>query len=256
MVTDVTNRMMDCGETFYLHWMAYTWIFFDCFNTLVDDFDPSGDETGMKPLGHIAVHHAVFEQEEDFHAAYIEWRKQEWQGASWHEVSLEDRLRGTLKLGLKPASNLEPVVEELMHEFHQSYPATLRCTPGAAEVLNRYGNAYKTGLISNFFLADYPQTVLDRFGLSDSFDFILDSAQLGTKKPGDRIYHEAMKRAGVHPSEAQQILFIGDNPVNDVLKPMELGMDAIHFDRSLDRPNARSTPSGARAIKSWQEFSL
>lgn len=26
---------------------APTWIFFDCFNTLLDDFDEAGDESGL-----------------------------------------------------------------------------------------------------------------------------------------------------------------------------------------------------------------
>ena len=52
-----------------------TWIFFDCFNTLVDDFDETGDQSGVKPLGELAAQAGVVEQPEDFHRLYTQWRK-------------------------------------------------------------------------------------------------------------------------------------------------------------------------------------
>jgi hypothetical protein len=33
----------------------FDWIFFDCFNTLIDDFDESGDESGLGSLPRLAV---------------------------------------------------------------------------------------------------------------------------------------------------------------------------------------------------------
>ncbi len=30
----------------------FDWIVFDCFNTLIDDFDQAGDESGLGPMEH------------------------------------------------------------------------------------------------------------------------------------------------------------------------------------------------------------
>ena len=50
--------------------MDYDWIFFDCFNTLIDDFDQSGDESGLGSLPIISVENGWFQTESDFVAAY------------------------------------------------------------------------------------------------------------------------------------------------------------------------------------------
>lgn len=233
-----------------------TWIFFDCFNTLIDDFDETGDQTGMKPLGQLAMSRGLFDDKEGFHRAYLTFRDTEWTGDSWHEVTLRDRLIKTIRLGHDTGLSESELVDELLHEFHTTYPPTVRTTPGAAEMLNEIGTKYRTGLISNFFLADYPEHLLTRFGLADSFDFILDSDQVGFKKPGLDIYHKALDLAGIGSNDTGQVLFIGDSLVNDVVKPQELGMRSIHFDRSGDRPNTNATPPGYSSITSWEEFHL
>lgn len=38
----------------------FDWIFFDCFNTLIDDFDPGGDESGLCSLPELAVTQGYF----------------------------------------------------------------------------------------------------------------------------------------------------------------------------------------------------
>ncbi len=230
------------------------WIFFDCFNTLVDDFDETGDQSGVKPLGQRCAEAGVFDHSESFHQAYLQWRSMQWVSASWHEVDLLDRIRGTLALGKKPEMDLEQLSNELMEIFHQTYPSTLRAVSGAAEMLDRLGSKYKTGLVSNFFLPGYPGKVLESFDLHHTFDFILDSAQVGHKKPGKEFYLAAMQKAGVAEADTNQILFVGDSLLNDVITPQNLGMQAIHFDRSADVPNAKPTPGHLPSITSWDQF--
>lgn len=48
----------------------FDWIFFDCFNTLIDDFDESGDESGLGSLPVLAVQHGFFAAPADFVSAY------------------------------------------------------------------------------------------------------------------------------------------------------------------------------------------
>ena len=46
------------------------WIFFDCFNTLIDDFDATGDESGLGSLPDLAVEIGAALTREDFVSAY------------------------------------------------------------------------------------------------------------------------------------------------------------------------------------------
>lgn len=121
-------------------------------------------------------------------------------------------------------------------------------------MLQRWRSIVKTGVISNFYLRDWPQRMLMKFGLYSHFDFVIDSASFGFKKPGHTIYLGALQRAGILINQAERVIFIGDNLTNDVLAPMELGMKAIYLDRTDDRPSSEPVPEGIPSIRHWDEF--
>ena len=101
-------------------------------------------------------------------------------------------------------------------------------------MLQRWRGNVRMGVVSNFYLPDWPQRMFRKFGLDGFFDFVIDSASFGFKKPRRPIYSEALQRAGISSNPASRALFIGDNLTNDVLALMELGMQAIYLDRSND----------------------
>ena len=51
------------------------WIFFDCFNTLIDDFDQDGDESGLGPMQHLPVEAGLYDTVYDLRKDYLDWRK-------------------------------------------------------------------------------------------------------------------------------------------------------------------------------------
>jgi putative hydrolase of the HAD superfamily len=85
--------------------------------------------------------------------------------------------------------------------------------------------------------------VLERVGLRDSFDFVLDSARIGFEKPQPDIFREALARARCAPVEA---LHVGDSPEHDVDGALAAGLRAVLLDRhdryaAFDRaPRVRS----------------
>ncbi len=109
------------------------------------------------------------------------------------------------------------------------------------------------GVVSNFFLPGMPQALLEHFGLDGYFEFIIDSAQVGLKKPHPDIFIAALDRAGLLPHEAQRVVYIGDSLQNDYYAPRSAGLASVFFDRSRDRP---SQPAGAdiEHIKLWEDF--
>jgi putative hydrolase of the HAD superfamily len=85
--------------------------------------------------------------------------------------------------------------------------------------------------------------VLERVGLRDSFDFVLDSARIGFEKPHPDIFLEALERARCAPADA---LHVGDSPEHDVDGALAAGLRAVLLDRhdrhaAFDRaPRVRS----------------
>src|SRR4051812_33741921 len=98
------------------------WIFFDCFNTLLDDFDPAGDESGLCSLPVLAVELGVCSSHHEFIAACraerapldVEHRERSFDLRLTRVVSALGRLTG-------PAASA--AVVQLMLRWHAEYPA-------------------------------------------------------------------------------------------------------------------------------------
>ncbi len=173
--------------------MGFDWIFFDCFNTLIDDFDNSGDESGLCSLPALAVEMGLFEAEHDFRAAYYAVLAASVK--TGREVLLIDRLTQTLRQSPALAladQDIASRVTILMERWAEEYPTILRPTPGVHEMLSRWQHCKRLGVVSNFHVPGLPAQYLESFGLRGHFDFVLDSAAFGFKKPDPRIFHQAL----------------------------------------------------------------
>jgi epoxide hydrolase-like predicted phosphatase len=87
---------------------------------------------------------------------------------------------------------------------------------------------YKTSLISNAW-DDLRQVLEYTWKISDVFDEIIISAEVGVAKPDPRIYQIALERLAVAP---QQAVFVDDFPAN-IAGARAVGTHAIHFKNSL-----------------------
>jgi putative hydrolase of the HAD superfamily len=97
--------------------------------------------------------------------------------------------------------------------------------PGTRESLQRLGQRYRLGVISN---ADGKiKTILERCGIADCFRSITDSGLVGHEKPHPAIFEAALKSMG---SAAEQSLYVGDIYSVDYLGATRAGMQAILFD--------------------------
>ena len=83
------------------------------------------------------------------------------------------------------------------------------------------------GVISNWD-SRLPDT-LDAVGLARHFDFILASTVVGSAKPDQKIFEEALKLSGIDCREA---CHIGDEPATDIIGARQAGVDAILIDRT------------------------
>merc|ERR1712048_603260 len=72
--------------------------------------------------------------------------------------------------------------------------------------------------------SDVSRTSLKHAGLA----FSVRSEDVGKKKPDPAPYMKACELAGCVPGE---VLFVGDNPVDDIAGPQALGMRAVWLNR-------------------------
>ncbi len=230
----------------------FDWIFFDCFNTLIDDFDERGDESGLCSLPRLAVELGFFADAADFLDAYKRAREFRTDG---REIHLPERLAQTLAAGLKTSpQEITRGVINLQDRWEQDYHHLIRPTPGAAEMLAHWTALKPAGVVSNFFLPQRPERYLERFGMRTHFRFVVDSADFGYRKPDRRIFFHALAQAGLSADDAHRVLYIGDRNDLDVLPARELGMRVLHFNRGRSRHGVESTPEGVAAIHDWADF--
>jgi len=97
--------------------------------------------------------------------------------------------------------------------------------PGTREILQRIGEYYQIGVISN---ADGKiAAVLEQCGIADCFLTITDSGLVGHEKPHPVIFEAALRAMDVAPAES---LYVGDVYSVDYLGATRAGMQAILFD--------------------------
>jgi HAD superfamily hydrolase (TIGR01509 family) len=111
--------------------------------------------------------------------------------------------------------------------IRQRLYATNRVVPGVERVLQELQSRCRVAVIWNFTL-DLNE-VLDQLGLLPYFEAVINSSEVGTKKPDEKIYTIACQALRVHPVEAVLI----DDSAENVAAARRLEMRGILF-RSAD----------------------
>ncbi len=232
----------------------FDWIFFDCFNTLIDDFDPAGEEGSLLSMPQLAVECGFFSGPGEFREAYAKVRAQTLRNG--REMPLHERLRQTLQAAPVGHSREECVAtaSRLLTVWEAEYAVMLRPTPGVEEMLKHWYSRRALAVVTNSLLPGLPQQQLERFGLARYFRFIVDSATIGFKKPSPLLLMEALSLAGLGPCDGPQVLCVGDRHDVDIVSALELGTHVVHFDRRNTRPGVEAAPEGTPTVHDWAEF--
>lgn len=102
--------------------------------------------------------------------------------------------------------------------------ASEQINPLVVGLLNKLRGDYKTGLITNAH-HEHLVPLLEQHLLSDLFDTIVVSSELGIVKPNPAIFEHALDDLGIAPQEAIYI----DDLERHVLAARALGMQAIQY---------------------------
>ncbi len=88
------------------------------------------------------------------------------------------------------------------------------------------------GIVSNY--GTHLLDLLPKLEIFDYFGFIIVSAIVGVTKPHPKIFEMAIEEAGV---SADQILYVGDNVIDDIEGANDVGIDAVLINRPGREPS-------------------
>jgi HAD superfamily hydrolase (TIGR01509 family) len=91
--------------------------------------------------------------------------------------------------------------------------------PGARDAIARLAARLPVAVVTNGGAAQ--RAKLDRIGLADVVHAVFVSGELGTAKPEPAMFERALQWAGEPPD---RVLFVGDNPLVDLVPAAALGM--------------------------------
>lgn len=126
--------------------------------------------------------------------------------------------------------------DDLIKEFNQAFMLGFRphttVLPGARECLQHLSDAgYRLAVVSNS-LGTNTRIDLEITGLTNFFAHIVTSSEVGWRKPHPKIFRYTVALLGVEPSE---VVFVGDNPTEDIKGAIEAGMHAVAVRRAGDK---------------------
>jgi len=206
-------------------------LFFDLDRTLWD-FEKNS-ENALKQLFKETVLNQRVESFERFHRVYknenaLLWKKYG-NGIIDKDYLRNARFENTL---LRFDVNDKQLVEDLSNGYVNLSPYQTALLPNAHESLRYLKKlGYAMHIITNGF-KEVQHIKLEKCELSQYFDVVLCSEEVGVNKPHPEIFAHALNTAGAKASESAMI---GDDYEIDVLGALRFGMHAIHFDPKKKR---------------------
>lgn len=169
---------------------------------------------------------------------------------SHRERSSRDRFREALRV-LAVSGDLDAVAQRLSLRHMSGLAAAVVCPADRRELLAGLRRRYRIALVSNFDHTATAHFLLRREGLSELFDAVVVSDEMGLRKPHPQLFTSACERIGLDPAVC---LHIGDSHHADVRGATDAGLDAIWVD-STDAPiePAVDRISDVRELPDWLE---
>jgi len=120
----------------------------------------------------------------------------------------------------------EPSKEEvaaLIRVRFEVFVSVIECAESVRQMLGRLKRTYRLGVASNYPGGRSIRASMDKVGLTEYFDAVLVSGDLGLIKPHPLVFETIAKQLDAKPEE---ILFVGDNWLADIQGAKRAGMHA------------------------------
>jgi HAD superfamily hydrolase (TIGR01549 family) len=135
-------------------------------------------------------------------------------------------------------------VKAALNVFFQDFIDTLELRESAKKLVNQAKEQCKVALISNFTHAPVIYKSLRKVGLSEFFNVVVVSEEVGWRKPSSRIFQDALNRLQVKACEA---VYIGDSPNEDIKGAKQAGLKTVfvpsQFNKLKDLKESKQKPN-------------
>lgn len=139
------------------------------------------------------------------------------------EIDLAPVFRGMLESGGKPVSAEQ--VRDFAGFFRMASLEKLRLFPGAAELLTAIRRAGKRAYLLSNAQSLFTRPELQRLGLTELFDGILLSSEVGYKKPDPKFYRAMLEKYSLDPART---VMIGNDDEADCRGAAAVGLDSCY----------------------------
>jgi len=205
--------------------MVFRAVIFDYIGTLVNCKNYTMDASKLK-LHKALVIEGFDVTEEKFLSAYFlaheKYRKiryeqlREVTNAVWVAEAL-------CNLGFKVTFD-DPRIKAALNVFFKDFIDALELREGAKNLLQHLKEQSKLALISNFTHAPVIYKSLRKTGISEFFNIVVVSDEVGWRKPSSHIFQKTLANLQIHAEEA---VYIGDSPIEDIKGAKLVGLKTV-----------------------------
>lgn len=161
-------------------------------------------------------------------------------------IKLQIELGYLAQNGHFPPAQVASKAEEIASYCHGVAEENIK---KAQPVLASLSQKYPMVVVSNFY--GNLKTVLKSFGLLEYFKDVIDSTEVGKRKPDKSIFELGVKRLGFNPEE---IMVVGDSEENDIKPAQALGCQTLLL-RNVDKAGEDVLNQGEiSSLKSLEEI--
>ena len=148
-----------------------------------------------------------------------------WGQRSARGYSREQVLEASLRDFLAHFNLDTALAEDLAVKYWRDFCRSSALNPGALDTLRHLSQHFRLGLITNGY-SDSQHGRLEAAGLSQFFDPILISEEVGIAKPDARIFELALDALGL---SAGDVIYVGDSIGHDFAGCQKAGIDFCHY---------------------------
>jgi len=169
---------------------------------------------------------------EEFQPVYGESTRKHWSSRrdneeTYNKFWITDALKD-MGIEIDPE---DPIITRAVEAYFEPFHQVMKPMPGALDTLEKLKDRYRLGLISNFTHSPTVIRALDELGLSQYFETVVVSADLGLRKPSPVIFRKAMEELGL--SDPGKVMFVGDDVDADIIGAIGFGMVPVLISYTL-----------------------
>jgi len=199
--------------------MPYETILFDLDHTLLDSH-----ESERHAYAHTAAWAGLVDADLHFDT-YVGINQAMWKAVERGEIDPSE-VRHRRFEDFNRSVGLDADPHDMATEFVWGLGAHGELYPGALELLAACAARASVGLVTNG-LSDVQRSRLSRLGITDFFDVIVISSEVGCTKPRPQIFEIAFEQLGNPPKE--DAVMVGDSLTSDIAGGRAFGIDTVWY---------------------------